>query len=247
MEPRIYEEMQQLENRHWWFIARRQIISNVLSRCSNNQSLNIFDAGCGNGDNLAMLSGFGKVTAMEKNPVALERARARKVCNVVAGELPDDIPSQLSDKHELVVLLDVLEHIDDDARSLTTLHSLLADEGQILITVPAYPFLWSRHDELHHHKRRYTRQQLQQVLEQNGFDIRFISYFNTFLFPLALVDRVIKKVTANDDVMALPPRWLNQSLLWIFSKEAGLVGRVYLPFGLSLMALAAKKNRSRCS
>ncbi len=111
----------------------------------------------------------------------------------------------------------------------------------MLLTVPAFPFLWSRHDELHHHKRRYTRQHLLDVLTDSGFEIEFATYFNTLLFPLALMDRMVKKLTANDDVMALPPDWLNTLLRKIFSLETAMVGKVYMPFGLSLIAVARKQ------
>lgn len=241
MEAQIYEDMLQLEDKHWWFIARRKIIADVLSKSIKQDHVKIFDAGCGNGDNLKMLSEFGEVTAIEKDSSACQRAANRQVCQVFPGELPNNIPNEIKDEFNLVVLLDVLEHIDDDTGSLEKLNSLLTDRGQIFITVPAFPFLWSQHDELHHHKRRYTRNKLQTIMNKSGFDIEFISYFNTLLFPLALIDRIIKKMTANNEVMALPPAWLNQLLMSIFKLEAGLLGRVYLPFGLSLMVLATKR------
>ena len=240
MEAQVYEEMQQLENRHWWFLARRKIIASVLKRSTRGNSLKILDAGCGNGDNLSMLSTFGEVIAMEKEPVALKRAEERQICQVLSGQLPNNIPREVKANLDLVVLLDVLEHIDDDVNSLLNLHSLIANQGKILITVPAYSFLWSRHDELHHHKRRYNHKQLQKLLTENGFELEFISYFNTLLFPFALIDRLAKKVTASDDIMALPPNWLNHLLMMIFKLEASFVGKIYLPYGLSLMALARK-------
>ena len=241
MEPRVYQEMQQLENRHWWFLARRKIIATVISRLARGRRLNILDAGCGNGDNLAMLSQHGQVSAMEKDAEALKRAQERGICQVYACDLPAIIPQQVSGNYDLLVMLDVLEHIDEDRESLEKLRMQLADEGLLLLTVPAFPFLWSRHDELHHHKRRYTRQHLLDVLTDSGFEIEFATYFNTLLFPLALMDRMVKKLTANDDVMALPPDWLNTLLRKIFSLETAMVGKVYMPFGLSLIAVARKQ------
>ncbi len=242
MEPRVYEEMQELENRHWWFLARRKIIATVISRLAHGKRLNILDAGCGNGDNLAMLSQHGQVAAMEKDATALKRAQDRGVCPVYACDLPATLPHQVTGNYDLLVMLDVLEHIDADRESLMKLRMQLVDGGLLLLTVPAFPFLWSRHDELHHHKRRYTRQHLLNVLTDSGFEIEFATYFNTLLFPLALLDRMAKKLTANDDVMALPPAWLNTLLRKIFALETALVGKIYMPFGLSLIAVARKQQ-----
>ncbi len=244
MEASIYTDMHRLENRHWWFLARRKIISKMIQRLAAGNSLSIFDAGCGNGDNLAMLSEFGPVVAMEKEQQALQLARQREICEVYAGELPGSIPEQIARDNNLIVLLDVLEHIEDDSRCLQQLGGWLAADGRLLITVPAYQFLWSQHDELHHHHRRYSCRGLEVLLHQNNWQVEYISYFNTLLFPLAVADRMLKKLNPsnNDDVLKLPHSMLNSMLYNIFRLESGLIGKVSLPYGLSILAVARRQG-----
>jgi hypothetical protein len=132
----------------------------------------------------------------------------------------------------------VLEHIDDDVASLRRLGALLGDDGRILLTVPAMPFLWSSHDELHHHKRRYTRASLQAATKAAGLRVEHIGYFNALLFPLALAQRMLAKLTGSrQPIDALPSPTVNGVLRSIFASERHLVGRVRLPVGLSLFAV----------
>jgi hypothetical protein len=136
-------------------------------------------------------------------------------------------------------MLDVLEHIDDDVASLTTLGGLLADRGQMLVTVPAVPALWSNHDVLHHHKRRYTRAGLAATVGAAGLQLDSIGYFNSLLFPLALVQRLAAKLTGSEQpVDSLPAAPLNAALQAVFAAERHCVGRVSFPIGLSLYAIA---------
>ena len=153
--------------------------------------------GCANGDNLEMLSKYGSVTAMESMHTAFERAKARNICDVYEGHLPDNIPDDINKENELIVMLDVLEHIENDSECLKVLRNWLKDSGNLLITVPAYQFLWTCHDELHHHKRRYTVGHLKQLLDNSGWHIKYISYFNFFLFPVALIERIKQKSQEN--------------------------------------------------
>ena len=122
--------------------------------------------------------------------------------------------------------------------SLAALAARLSDKGVILVTVPAFPFLWSRHDERHHHFRRYTRKTLAEVAAKAGLKVRYSSYFNFFLFPAAVATRALKRLTGSetpDDSM--PSGWVNGVLTRVFGAERHLVGRLRLPFGLSLAAV----------
>lgn len=155
MDPKAYEQMAGLEDRHWWFVGRRQILSRVIAGIPLPPSACILEAGCGSGGNLEMLSQFGQVWAMERSEIALPLARARGIAIVEEGELPHRIPFG-SQQFDLIALLDVLEHLDEDTAALEALIQRLKPSGYMVITVPAYPWLWSAHDELNHHKRRYT-------------------------------------------------------------------------------------------
>ena len=136
----------------------------------------IFDVGCGTGDNLGFLAAHGRVTAMEKHDTALAYARARNIGNVYEGNLPDGIPDEVGGDYDIIVMFDVLEHIEDDARCLSILLEHAKGKGKLILTVPAYRFLWSNHDVIHHHKRRYTSANLRKALEANGWRVNYISY-----------------------------------------------------------------------
>ncbi len=242
MENELFDEMYNVETQHWWFVARRKIIDSVVQSLDLEKVSRIMDAGCGNGDNLAFLSKYGDVTAMERDDNALLKAKARQIGNVSKGSLPDKIPAEINKNNDLIVLLDVLEHIDEDAESLAVLRDYVNDNGKLIITVPAYQFLWTAHDEQHHHKRRYTAKYLKILIENNGWKVDTISYFNSLLFPLALVDRIKQKIfpTEKGNKLKMPPKLINMLLEKIFSFESRLIGHFSFPFGLSIIVVAEK-------
>jgi len=242
MENELFDEMYKVETQHWWFVARRRIIASVIDGLSLKANSKIMDAGCGNGDNLAFLSKYGELIAIEREDNALERAKSRQIGKVVKGELPDNFPSDINKDNDLIVLLDVLEHIDEDEKSLSILKNWAKNKAALLITVPAYQFLWTKHDELHHHKRRYTVGQLKKIIENNGWKVSYISYFNSFLFPLAFLVRLKDKVfpPSNTDGLSVPNSLVNFLFKSIFSLEKYILGRFSFPFGLSIIVVAEK-------
>ena len=244
MENKIFQKMLKLESSHWWFVARRKIIQRAINNLDLPRNIRILDAGCGNGDNLSLLSTFGDLVAFEKNEYALKTAKSKKIGEIYKAELPDKLPNTIKTNFDLIVLLDVLEHIDDDSKSLTTVRKLMNNKGIILITVPAFQWLWSEHDVIHHHKRRYSKSELREKLDSSGFRIKYISYFNTLLFPFALVERIGQKIfsPSNPEILELSNNKINFLLEKIFSLEAIFMNKISLPFGLSLVAIAEKKN-----
>jgi SAM-dependent methyltransferase len=242
MENELFDEMYKVETQHWWFVARRKIIESVILKLDLAKDSHILDAGCGNGDNLELLSNYGDVIAMDTDDNALVNARARHIGKVLKGELPGNLPESIRKDNDLIVILDVLEHIDDDAGSLAVLRNCVKDNGKLIITVPAYQCLLSNHDKLHHHKRRYTAKYLKKLIEDNGWKVDYISYFNTFLFPLALIDRVKQIVfpPTKDNILNVPHKIINCFLEKIFSFESSLIGKFIFPFGLSIMVIAKK-------
>ena len=244
MENKIFQKMLKLESSHWWFVARRKIIQRAINNLDLPRNIRILDAGCGNGDNLSLLSTFGDLVAFEKNEYALKTAKSKKIGEIYKAELPDKLPNTVKTNFDLIVLLDVLEHIDDDSKSLTTVRKLMNNKGIILITVPAFQWLWSEHDVIHHHKRRYSKSELREKLDSSGFRIKYISYFNTLLFPFALVERIGQKIfsPSNPEILELPNNKINFLLEKIFSLETIFMNKISLPFGLSLVAIAEKKN-----
>ena len=240
MHPSAYDEMARSEERHWWFTGRRSILRSVISRLRLPRDASILELGCGTGGNLAMLASFGRVSALESDAaaraIALEKCARR--CDIRAGRCPDEIPfAQRS--FDLVCLFDVLEHIDEDVATLRAVAGLLREGGQAVITVPAYRWLWSAHDEFLHHKRRYSAPELRDKIAAAGLRAAQVSYFNTLLFPLAVVvrakDRLLQRERASGTrVPALP---INRLFHAVFSTERFLVGRLPLPFGVSLIAV----------
>jgi SAM-dependent methyltransferase len=226
------------ESGHWWFVARRAIIDGLIrNHVALPADARILEVGCGTGGNLELLATHGTVDALEYDAQARNIAAARGVATVEGGALPDAIG--FSDaRYDLIALLDVLEHVDQDQASLTALGKRLAPGGRILVTVPAVPWLWSDHDVLHHHKRRYTHSGLANVAVAAGLKVETSGYFNSLLFPLAVAQRLAHQLLRRDASLdARPAPWLNRSLQHIFMAERHMIDRIRFPIGLSLYAL----------
>lgn len=234
--------MSAIEGRHWWFVARRRIIAHLIERFIRpREGAAVLEAGCGTGGNLALLAGYGSLSAFEFDDEARALANARGVCVAVRGALPDGA-IDVAAPFDLIAMLDVLEHIDDDRASLVRLGGMLANDGRLLLTVPALPALWSNHDVLHHHKRRYTRAGLRALVEAAGLTVEHIGYFNSLLLPLAAAQRLVSRLTKRDEPLdAVPARWLNSALRTVFASERHLLGTVPLPLGLSLYAIIRRR------
>lgn len=242
MERDVYARMAELEQDHWWFVARRAILVEALTRLVDlPPTARVLEAGCGTGGNLAMLSRFGEVSAFEPSAQARRMARGNGTFDVREGQLPDEIPFEPGG-FDLVAALDVLEHVDQDLKSMRALWSQLRPGGWALITVPAFAFLWSGHDERHHHKRRYARDDLVAGLRAAGLSPVFVTYFNSVLFPVIAGVRVLKNALRLTDVEddKMPAQLVNRTLRAVFASERHLVGRLPLPFGVSLLVVARK-------
>lgn len=238
MERKVYEQMAKLDGQHWWFTARRRILDGVIERIVKPPAkARILELGAGTGHNLSMLSRFGEVEASELDPLARELASERLGKPVVAAALPDlsMFPGQ---SYDLVALLDVLEHVSDDRASLGAILGLLKPGGALLLTVPINPWMWSAHDAAHHHHRRYRKREIGRMAKEAGYEIELLTPFNSLLFPPIAAVRLLGKLTGKDDSDdALPPAPVNRILDGIFGLERGLVGRVPMPFGVSLVAV----------
>lgn len=239
METYLYKEMFDLEQRHWWFTGKQRIVLSMLRRFlpAGAGKAKVADVGCGCGGMLQRLASEYEATGIDGSPVAVEFAKQRNV-QVVQGTLPDGLT--LPDgSFDAVLMLDVLEHLEDDVACAAAVRRLLRPHGILLITVPAYQWLFGPHDVAHHHKRRYGRAQLSSVLRQAGYRIRYISFYSTLLFPLALLQRAATRGKKEQVVnMAIPGAGLNAVLRTIFASERHVLGRLALPFGLSLIAVA---------
>ena len=238
MERKVYDQMAKLDSCHWWFTARRRILDGVIERIVRPpKDARILELGAGTGHNLAMLSRFGEVEASELDPVARDIASERLGRPVIEAALPD-LSMFPAKSYDLVALLDVLEHVTDDKGSLAAILERLKPGGALLLTVPINPWMWSAHDVAHHHHRRYRKSEIRKLALDTGYQIELMSPFNSLLFPPIAAVRLAGKLTGKDDSDdALPSAPVNKALDTIFGLERGLVGRVPLPFGVSLIAV----------
>ncbi|MHB1667819.1 class I SAM-dependent methyltransferase [Thiomonas sp.] len=243
MSPEAYLSMADTEAQHWWFTGRRKILEFVIRKLDLPKNANILEIGCGTGGNLEMLAHFGVVSALEMDATALKIAteKSKGRYDIKQGVCPD--LSQLSlQKFDLICLFDVLEHIDQDIETIAEAKKLLADGGRILITVPAYAWLWSMHDEFLHHKRRYTAAKLRKVADSTTLRVSLLTYFNALLFPLIAVVRLKEKLLHNNEPggTGMPPKPINFILRIIFGFERHFIGKIPIPFGVSLLAIFKK-------
>jgi len=240
MESKLYQDMAALEETHWWFVARRKILKDVIGRLPLPANASVLEAGCGTGGNLSMLSDFGKLSAFEPFDNARAIADTRHIGQVENGTLPDGIPFE--QKFDLICAFDVLEHVENDAAALKALAEKLAPSGHIVITVPAFMFLWSAHDTAHHHYRRYTRQQMVRLMQSAGLEVKQASYFNTILFPAIVAARGLKKILGETDSpdAKMPSPGINRLLLWLFGAERLALRHINLPVGVSVLAVGWK-------
>lgn len=242
MEQQVYSQMAAIQGEHWWFVARRRILTAVLHRYLRlPDGARLLEAGCGMGGNLAMLAGFGHVSAFEPDAKARRIVSRESGLQIREGRLPDDVPFD-AESFDLVAALDVLEHVEEDSASLATLRNKLRPGGWLVITVPAFPFLWSAHDRVHHHKRRYRKAELVRLAAEAGLAPVKVTYFNTLLFPAIAMVRLVKGLLGIDkaDGEAMPGNLVNRLLTVLFASERHLLGRVWLPAGVSLLMIARR-------
>lgn len=242
MERQVFRRMAEIDAEHWWFAARREILSDLVKRMRLGASHNIriLEIGCGTGHNLKMLGQFGSVDATELDDEARALAATRLGRKVSDAALPD-LGSYPPASFDLIALLDVLEHVSDDTAALDAIRARLKPGGFLLLTIPANPWMWSAHDVAHHHHRRYRKQEIRELLKSAGYSLQLLSYFNTLLFPLIAAARIMNKFSGREGSDEQIPREpVNSILRSVFSCERRLVGRIPLPFGVSLVAIARK-------
>lgn len=227
------------DRRHWWFRGRLAILLAMLEREVRRRPARILELGAGSGNVLGALGRFGQAVGMETNPQLVAAARAAGL-DVRPGALPHD--TVVADGWaDVVLLLDVLEHLDDETAALGAARRALAPGGLLVVTVPAYAWLWSGHDVALGHRRRYTARRLARVVGDAGFRLHHVTYFNTVLFPPLAACRAWKRLRGDHGHdLRRPPAALNALLERCFAAERHLVPRVRLPFGGSVLLTARR-------
>ena len=240
MERIVYDRMAELDQQHWWYRARRDVIAALIERNAMPPTqARLLEVGCGTGHNLPMLARFGTVEAIEIDEAARALAEKRLGRPVHGARLPE-LPGIQEAHYDLIGAFDVIEHIDDDAAAVESLAKRLKPGGKLVVTVPAHQWMWSAHDVVNHHQRRYSKSGLKSLIDESPLRLEKIGYLNSLLFPLAVGARFAGRLAGKDSSDdALPPAPLNWAFEKIFGLERHLVGRLPLPPGLSLFAVAS--------
>lgn len=229
-----------LYRRHWWWRVREHVLLRTLDSVLKDTARDnrILDVGCGAGLFFDALQRFGTVEGIESDPVALDSAgRWRE--SIFHGELNSAF--RPAAPYDAILMLDVLEHVPEPEQLLMDARALLNSDGRLVITVPAFNWLWTRHDDLNHHLRRYSTRQLRRVIQDAGLVVIESTYLFQSLVPLKALVRMKETLFPGDpEVPSIPARWLNTALQkWFWAEYT--VAR-WLPFGTSLMVVAALPN-----
>ena len=245
-----YERMFEHESHHWWFVGTRRVILDVLRRRApagaDGAPPRICDIGCGTGGTTARLSTLGAALGLDASAEALRLARRRPGGAFAQGDAAR-LPLATG-AFDVATLLDIVEHTDDDAAVVAEAARVLRPGGLLLLTVPAFPFLWSQHDEALHHRRRYRSREIRKLLEDQGLQIDILTYYNSALFPAVAAIRLLSRLGRGGagappkSDLSLPPAPLNGLLASLLGSERHLVGRIPLPAGVSLLATALKRG-----
>ncbi len=248
--PEYFQSLERHERRHFWFVARRRTVLEALRRTVPDLAARrLVDIGCGAGSLTRFLADHGVPLAAgcDAYPEALAFARLRLDVPLLLVDEGRLLP--LGPGQELVGMFDVLEHIDDDAATLAHLASVLAPGGIVALTVPAHPFLFDEMDELACHRRRYDAAGLRARLEAAGFRIRLLSHFMLPLVPMLVAARMAGRWVARwrsplqrRSVELRPIPIVNGLLGLLIGLERPALGRVALPMGSSLIAIAERRD-----
>lgn len=242
------KHMYDVEQKHWWFVSKRKLIENLLHTGSGRGCYEILDAGCGTGGNLPTLSAFGRVSGCDVVAEALEYSALNKNHRNIQCHIEN---MAFQDKtFDLVTALDVIEHVEDPVAALKEFRRVLNDNGRLIITVPAFRFLWSRQDDALCHLRRYVRRDLRSQLQDAGFSVQRCSYFFCATFPVVVAVRKLRSLFPKNgkpvsDTATLPAGWINALLKTVFDWEARIAVRCGLPLGSTIFAVAVKSPASQ--
>ncbi len=246
MDLKDYKASPDYLKNYWWFVGKRRFIDQLLRRFFGEiKSLKILDVGCGVGDDLEIIGRYGEVVVLDPSDETLKYVpdNFRKIrCEIQDFDWPED-------KFDAVVIFDVLEHVPDDAQALSRIGHALKPGGLVVALVPAGQWLWSPHDEYLGHFRRYSRQTLRLLANNQEFTLVALGFWNSFLSLPAIAFRLLKRLLfryyshhGNGSDLFLFPRFVNGLLIHILAFESWLFRHgLALPFGLSMYAVWRKK------
>lgn len=247
MDRSAYDRWFELEDRHFWRIAKRELILELVERHKPQpqpgQPLRLLDIGGANSLLSRELARFGDMTIVEPDLPTVEFARQAHGLDVRHGSLPDDVP--VEGTFDVITLIDVFEHIDDDLAAARAVFELLRPGALLIASVPALPILWSDHDVANHHRRRYVMRDFRELLLGGGFAVERLSYHTSLLFPAVFAQRLFSRFRKGIQEKAeypvtVPPAPINRSFYAVMNLERKLMRHVDMPIGSSLVAVCRR-------
>lgn len=241
MEKFLYKDLHELEDNHWWHLVKRERVINLITKYLKKRKNRILDIGCGTGRNLQSFKQFGWVVGIDNAKEGIEYCKTKRLNAKLASS---DDTGFSSNYFDAVTLLDVLEHVEENP-TLQEIKRILKPDKYLIITVPAFSWLWSHWDVILHHKRRYTKVSLKKILKDNNFQILEISYMYSFLVLPAIIIRIIKssflKTKYNSDFRLSTPL-INKILYKLAYLEMIISRKISTPFGTSIICIASKNE-----
>ena len=239
-----FDTMARHARTHWWYVGRRALVEETLSRFAVPAGL-VLDVGCGTGDNLEMLTRAAGASAVgtDLSPYALQHARRGPQGGIRTAVARAEALPFASEVCGLVASMDVVEHLDDDYIGLREYRRVLVSRGVLLLTVPAYEWLWGEHDVRAAHRRRYRVGQLVRVVESAGFEVVHTTYYNSFLVPAAAVLRrtpLRRLVHETDEEVGNTSPFVSKVMTRLSRSERRLAVRRRVPFGLSILLVGRR-------
>ncbi len=239
MEKEYELKYHDIEKDNWWFVGRRDIIFRNMPK---KKELKILDVGCSGGINIKYLGekGFENIFGIDTSKQAIKSCKKKGIKNV---SVVDGSKTHFKNKEfDIIIASDVLEHIKDDEKALSEWKRILKDEGKLILFVPAFNFLWSNHDNINRHFRRYSKKELIKIVKESGFGIIKASYWNFFVFLPSSFIKIFKKIfveKSRDNLVKVNPV-INKMLLKMIYIENRLLNNINLPFGVSVFIVGEK-------
>ncbi len=243
MNPDEYTKMYELEDHYWWFVGRRQLALDLLSKDLPKQPHALLDLGCGTGVISRELQPLGPTVSLDFSDLALNYCCRRGLSRCVKGD--GTVLPLKENQFDGILGLDIFEHIEDDLAAFQESLRVLRPGGMLVLSVPAFKSLWGPHDVALHHFRRYRKNQMRECLEEAGFEVIRCTYSVFFLFPIVVITRFLEKRRKGPAKASLPqvPPWLNRTLIALQALEARLItAGLNLPWGSSVVAVARKPS-----
>lgn len=243
MEEIVYHTNYKLENTYWWFIARNRIVMDIVNKFVKIEPhTQILDVGCGTGGFTKMLLEKYDAIGLDTSPIAIEYCKKHSIEKLFLGTL-DEFPTT-DFNIQAITILDVIEHIESDDAIVEQIYKTLPQNGWLIATVPAYKWLWSEHDVLHKHYRRYTKKDFVTLLKKHNLQIEYSTYFNTFLFIFSALKRIYENIFQKKNKPIDPvdkvPAFLDKIFKAVFLSEKFFIPHIKFPFGLSILVIAKK-------